>query len=186
MVSVTLSEEEDQSTYTILSSQSTEINGNNGVKEKVNKDYSDIEAAIVKRYIIRPGIDINTGGVDIHGTGKYLKVRSDGVVDVDLTDFKLDSANKSITAAAYHGGHARDASTETDFNNITVDGAYYVNTTSMSNKPNNISSTDVELEVTSIGSSIVIQKIYIDATMYIRRRTSGTWDSWYKFTGTAS
>lgn len=162
VVTITLSEEEEQSAATILQSQSAELNGSGGIKEKVNKDYSDISAALANRYSKQSGTDIEPSGVDIHGSGKWLKIRAGAVLKL-----------------------MRAESTATDFNSLTTEGTYYLNPSGLSNKPSNVASALAEVDVTSIGTTIIVQKIILDSTMYIRRKTSDTWGSWYKYTGTA-
>lgn len=185
-VIVTLAHEEEDDSVTIISGQNTAINGNNGISEKISKDYSEFETALSRRYVKQLGIDINDdGGIDIHGTDKYLKLRAGAVLNVDLEDFILDSANKKIIAKEYHGGVSRDATTETNLNNLTTDGFYFANCSSMTNKPSGIASVVAEIQVYALGDTVIVQKITTASIVYLRRYTSGTWGNWYKFTGTA-
>jgi len=162
LVSITLSEEEEQSTASILQSQSTEIYGNGGLKEKVNRDISDVSSALANRYSKQAGTDITSTGIDLHGSNKTLKVRA--------------GARLVVT---------RNTTSITDFNAMTDEGFYALNPSAMSNKPSDAESADSELEVSSIGSNVIVQKLYQASAMYIRRRTSATWGSWYKHAGTA-
>lgn len=47
------------------------------------------------KYTIRSGIDIKAEGVEVTG-GKYVKIKSGGVFDVDSTNFKLSSTDKKL------------------------------------------------------------------------------------------
>jgi len=162
MVNITLSEEEDQTTATILQSQTADIYGNNGIKEKVNKDFGDISAALANRYVKQAGTDITANGVDIHGSGKLLRVRAGALLQVERT-----------------------ASSITDFNSLTTAGWYSLNPSGITNAPSGIASATAEVEV-SVTGGITVQKIYLDSALYIRRQTSGTWGGWYKYSGTAA
>ena len=166
VVSITLSAEQDQTTYTLLQSQSTEIYGNNGIKEKVGKDYTSLSNAIAKRYVKQMGVDILEDGIDVHGSNKFIKARS---------------------GAAFYGRIGRESTEATDFNDLTTEGFYYLSiTSSTGNKPSGIATGTADVEVQSISDTILVQRVFTESVLYQRRRTSGTWGSWYKFTGASA
>lgn len=117
-VQITLSEENETGTG-VIQKLNSEVCGTNAVDgihrtymsqtdreiqmvaESVEdlEDYTDTELA--KKYTIRSGIDIKAEGIEISG-GKYIKIKAgtqgvaEGVLDVDTSNFKLDSVNKTI------------------------------------------------------------------------------------------
>ena len=73
---------------------------------------------------------------------------------------------------------------ETDFDDITDPGSYWVNVSGMTGGPSDISAGDCLLEINDSGT-VLRQRLEADAAIYTRRKTSGTWSNWNKFTGTA-
>lgn len=73
--------------------------------------------------------------------------------------------------------------TETDYDNIMDAGKYWIDVSSMSNGPSDLVSGTCLLEVTE--GTIIRQQLSAEDVFYTRHKTSGTWGSWYKFTGTA-
>ena len=73
---------------------------------------------------------------------------------------------------------------ETDFDDITDPGNYWVDVSSMTDGPSDLQSGDCLLEINDSGT-VLRQRLETDDAIYIRRKTSGTWSNWYKFEGTA-
>lgn len=74
--------------------------------------------------------------------------------------------------------------TETDFDDITDPGSYWVDVSGMTDGPSDLQSGDCLLEINDSGT-VLRQRLETDDAIYIRRKTSGTWSNWYKFDGTA-
>lgn len=74
--------------------------------------------------------------------------------------------------------------TATSFNNITDPGRYWVSMSGMTNGPSGLTTGDCMLEIITT-TGIIRQRLEDAGAVYIRRKTSGTWGSWYKYTGTA-
>ena len=69
------------------------------------------------KYTVQSGIDITASGVTVSG-GKYIKIESGGVFDVQSTNFSISSANKRMVC----GGNSFDTTgfLNTDSNNRIV------------------------------------------------------------------
>ena len=76
------------------------------------------------------------------------------------------------------------ATTETDFDDITDAGKYWIDVSTMTHGPSDLLSGEYLLDVTE-GTNRIQQQISAGSALYIRQSTSGTFGSWYKFTGTA-
>ena len=74
--------------------------------------------------------------------------------------------------------------TETDFDDITEAGSYWVDVSGMTNGPTGLSTGDCLLEVNA-GAAVIRQKLEAEAAIYIRRCVSNTWGGWVEYTGTA-
>ena len=74
--------------------------------------------------------------------------------------------------------------TETDFDDITEAGSYWVDVSGMTNGPTGLSTGDCLLEVNA-GAAVIRQKLEAEAEIYIRRCVSNTWGGWVEYTGTA-
>lgn len=84
------------------------------------------ESRFSKKYSVKSGIDIETEGVTISG-GKFLKLISGGVLDVDATNFKIDSENKTVKTGKWTittSGMSRKDSEEID--GQTVDESFNI------------------------------------------------------------
>ena len=183
-VIITLSDEEKDSSVSIISGQSTAINGNNGISEKLNKDYSDFETALNRRYTKQFGVDITSDGIDIHGTGRELKLRAGGVLAIDLDEFSIDSVTGNIVAKEYHGAVSRDETDATNLNTLVIAGHYFGDPSTMTNKPAGLVSEVADIEVIALGAEIIVQRLTNSTSVYIRRSVSGTWGNWYRYDGT--
>ena len=69
------------------------------LSQSAREQYSD-GGMVANKYTIRSGVDITDEGVTISG-GKYLKLISGGVLDVQATNFIIDSVNKYIKAGSW-------------------------------------------------------------------------------------
>lgn len=73
----------------------------------------------------------------------------------------------------------------TDFNNLTETGSYWLNLSSMTgNRPSNMTSGRVLVVVNKYSNDIIQQIIYNTGVIDTRIKYQGTWEAWYKFTGT--
>lgn len=72
---------------------------------------------------------------------------------------------------------------ETNLNAVTEDGKYWIDIAGMSNRPSGVNSGTFLMEVSNT-TGIIHQRLEGTGAVYIRRNT-GTWGSWYKYTGTA-
>jgi hypothetical protein len=92
------------------------------------------------------------------------------------------------------GKIASKTTSQSDFNSITDQGTYWINSVTVnSHKPSTLPSTQDEmmLEVysESIGSTLIycVQRLFYSGKMYIRQYDNAyeSWGSWYSFAGTA-
>ena len=74
-------------------------------------------------------------------------------------------------------------STSTNLNTFTDEGVFYI--ASATNQPDSISSFLLENYVISANTQYQLIKRGSGENMYLRTKTGGNWNSWYKFTGTA-
>lgn len=74
--------------------------------------------------------------------------------------------------------------TETDFDNITAAGTYWVDVDGMTHGPTGLSSGDCLLDVHTT-TGIIRQRLEAAAAVYIRRKTGDTWGGWIAYAGTA-
>ena len=74
--------------------------------------------------------------------------------------------------------------TETDLNNITEKGEYWLGFNGLTNKPSAITTGTYLLVVNPRNSNHIQQIIYQDQNIWTRIKYSGTWNQWYKHTGT--
>ena len=65
----------------------------NQLKRYNGSSWADASFDDPDKYTVRSGIDIKAEGIEITG-GKYVKIFSNGVFDVNATNFKIDSVNK--------------------------------------------------------------------------------------------
>ena len=99
-------------------------------------------------------------------------------------------SNGGIIAPVYYGvlrgGMMHDTTSTTNLNNLDTSALWWMNASGLTNIPSGLTG-DFELEVResgAINNNRITQKIYSQNMIYIRRRVSGTWSAWYKFTGT--
>ena len=128
---------------------------------------------------------VNGSGVE-NGVGLY--VDSSGNVRVALT-----STSKTAWLNAL-GITATDIAANTNLNNIYQDGFYKCTSTANAGTYTNAPSVGsafsmivmtVSTEATPTTSTAKIQAIFNGQYIWVRRRTTSSWGSWYRFTGTA-
>ena len=66
---------------------------NNQLKRYNGSDWGDASFNDPDKYTVRSGVDILPEGIEVSG-GKYVKIQSGGVFDVDSTNFKVSSGDK--------------------------------------------------------------------------------------------
>lgn len=111
----------------------------------------------------------------------------------DLSIFKSSSADSLRFYGEFHGNVTGNVTgsvlykttSETDFNNITETGEYWVSLSSMTNKPSSVTTGTVLLEVDRLSSTCIQQRMFLFGNIYVRHYYSSSWTSWYRFTGTA-
>lgn len=100
--------EEATSTITTIQKLNSEMTGSDALQStyrtymgQTDREIEMFAEELNNKYTIRSGIDINADGIEISG-GKYIKIKAgtpgvaEGVLDVDTSNFKLDSVNKTI------------------------------------------------------------------------------------------
>lgn len=86
------------------------------------KEQMETGGKLANKYTIRSGVDITDEGVTISG-GRYLKLISGGVLDVQSTNFVIDSANRLFSAGYWtfsDNGIKRQYETTVDGNDYDV------------------------------------------------------------------
>lgn len=137
--------------------------------------------------LIAPGQD------DIYGVyvqyytasngNKYIRFRKTMYTDGLTFEGNVDG---DVYGNATSAGYVKcEPAPQTNFNSLTSSGKYYGNPGGMTNGPSGLTTGTVEIDVTRIDNSNIFQRIYDGGNIYTRRMASGTWGSWYKFTGTA-
>ena len=128
---------------------------------------------------------VNGSGVD-NAFGLYID--SSGKQRVAMSS---DSKNAWLTAL---GISASEIAANTNLNNVYADGFYKCTSTAnagtLSNAPSVGSAFSmivmtVSTEATPSTSTAKIQAIFNGQYIWVRRRTTSSWGSWYRFTGTA-
>ena len=87
-----------------------------------SRDQYETGGKMANKYTIRSGVDITDEGVTISG-GRYLKLISGGVLDVQSTNFVIDSANRLFSAGYWtfsDNGIKRQYETTVDGNDYDV------------------------------------------------------------------
>ena len=75
------------------------------------------------------------------------------------------------------------ATTETNMNNVTGPGDYWIAASGKTNLPSAVTSGTVLMQVFA-GSDIVRQVIWTNSAIYSRRKANGSWNSWTTYSGT--
>ena len=91
---------------------------------------------------------------------------------------------KTYVASAIVKATADQTTDETDFNDLTDAGNYWISMASKTHGPSELTGGTVRVEVRA-GSDIVQQTIRTANKIYFRQLTESTWGSWYKLTGTS-
>ena len=95
-----------------------------------------------------------------------------------------DDADELQISGKLDGEVLNATTTETNLNSITEPGTYWISMSGTSNGPAGLTSGECQLEI-SAGSSVIRQRLSAEDAIYTRNKSSGTWGSWYKYTGTA-
>ena len=131
-------------------------------------------------------LEITGGGIRFLENGdELMTIRS--VVSGSTQTVKIEpgaDAEELKVYAKLIGAVQNAETTETDFDDITEAGSYWVDVSGMTNGPTGLSTGDCLLEVNA-GAAVIRQKLEAEAAIYIRRCVSNTWGGWVEYTGTA-
>lgn len=101
---------------------------------------------------------------------------------MNLAEYVKKNVKEQKTTVIYQTDPISET-TETDYDDLTATGRYWVSAGSMSNGPTGLSSGTCLAEVMA-KTGFIVQRITTSAKIYIRTNTSGTWGSWWDYTGT--
>ena len=131
-------------------------------------------------------LEITGGGIRFLENGDEL-MKISSVVSGSTQTVKIEpgaDAEELKVYAELIGAVQNAETTETDFDDITEAGSYWVDVSGMTNGPTGLSTGDCLLEVNA-GAAVIRQKLEAEAAIYIRRCVSNTWGGWVEYTGTA-
>ena len=131
-------------------------------------------------------LEITGGGIRFLENGDEL-MKISSVVSGSTQTVKIEpgaDAEELKVYAKLIGAVQNAETTETDFDDITEAGSYWVDVSGMTNGPTGLSTGDCLLEVNA-GAAVIRQKLEAEAAIYIRRCVSNTWGGWVEYTGTA-
>lgn len=131
-------------------------------------------------------LEITGGGIRFLENGDEL-MKISSVVSGSTQTVKIEpgaDAEELKVYAELIGAVQNAETTETDFDDITEAGSYWVDVSGMTNGPTGLSTGDCLLEVNA-GAAVIQQKLEAEAAIYIRRCVSNTWGGWVEYTGTA-
>ena len=131
-------------------------------------------------------MEITDGKITLYDGGdEMLKIRITEQNSRTILKIQAgDDADQLIVYGDVSGQILNATTTETNFNNITEPGTYWISMSETINGPGGLTSGECQLEV-SAGSSVIRQRLSAEDAIYTRNKSSGTWGSWYKYTGTA-
>jgi hypothetical protein len=109
---------------------------------------------------------------------------NDSTVDTSLGGFNTHFTTGYIDNL-YGGLACQYSSGNSDFNNMTSNGRWWVSMSSMSHGPAGYTVGNAIVDVIKISDTIITQIIYGTDAIYLRRLANMAWGSWYKFTGEA-
>ena len=135
--------------------------------------------------ILAPSADVEDAGVAVFvehryydsSDNQYLRIGSAGTVPLYFYGTLVGNVQGYVQNAS--------ASGITDLNNLVNKGDYWVSFASMSNKPSTLSNGTYLVKVQRYSSTHIQQTIFTDSQLYTRMCYSGTWGSWYRYSGTA-
>lgn len=128
------------------------------------------------------GIIQQGGGLDDVNSLRDIVVRLAETVKKEQQTYQ-DFVNTAVSRAIINATADR-STTETDMDNLTSAGNYWIDMEDMENGPAELTTGTVRLEIVTT-DGIIYQRIWRQARIYLRIQEEDTWGSWYRFSGTA-
>ena len=128
------------------------------------------------------GIIQQGGGLDDVNSLLAIVVRLAETVKKEQQTYQ-DFVNTAVSRAIINATADR-TTTETDMDEITSAGNYWIDIEEMENGPGDLTEGIVRLEIVTT-NGIIQQRIWRRGRIYLRTQEEDTWTGWYRFSGTA-
>lgn len=128
------------------------------------------------------GIIQQEEGLDDVNSLRDIVVKLAETVKKDQQTYQ-DYVNTAVSRAIIDATEGRSTA-ETDMDELTGTGNYWIDMAVMEHGPQELTSGTVRLEIAST-DGLVMQRIWRQGRIYLRQQAEDTWGSWYRFSGTA-